>query len=700
VRSTLQYYLPVPCISLGAKLLLLVGFAPALSALQMSEAFVEDLSLHAVILAGITLALSLTRAPVTRGIVQIAAGGLCLSIVAFELAAIAMLMETGVAVDRHLLYYTAENVWMVAPILWAEVDPFVFTALITLLAVGSALRMYKVRKTPPQRIRKLPPLVLACIGLAGIALPPLAVPSGFGRATLVDVLAGGWLYPIERLPADAPPDSRQPQPFRRDGRLTELPKRDYDHLVIVALESTGLFATSLLSDGSQSDGSQSDGLQSDGLQSDGPQTTPYLAELRDRGVWFPHAYSAVPHSSKAITAILCGISPYPLMHEREAEVAGIPASCLPELLSREGFATAYFGAHSGRFEHREQQTVNLGFRETITREDVDPSGFQEANYLALEDDVLLEPTREWLRNTTGRRRFAFYLTTTAHHAYDTPDRYAFQEFSADEEQNRYLNSVYYQDRFLEQLIQLYTDAGLASRTLFVVVGDHGEAFGEHGRSKHNSVIYDEGLRIPLVLYATGLEPEIRDAIVGQVDIPVTAARRLGFELSGTDYEGVDLFGRDASSVVYATCWYNDRCLARISDARKIISHFGYGAPEAFALRLDPRETRNAFGELETDSQQLAELHAWKRRLLARYERSPRVPALPADRGRGRRSPPSGAGLPEAGPSFDNSLRSTRSLPWTSATEQRTKSIEPSYGVFSRPTGPRRDPRGDPPAARR
>jgi hypothetical protein len=71
-------------------------------------------------------------------------------------------------------------------------------------------------------------------------------------------------------------------------------------------------------------------------------------------------------------------------------------------------------------------------------------------------------------------------------------------------------------------------------------------------------------------------------------------------------------------VVYASCWYSERCLARIAGRRKIISHFGHALPEAYAIAEDPRELRDVFGERENDARELAALHTWKEQQLGRF----------------------------------------------------------------------------------
>jgi len=47
------------------------------------------------------------------------------------------------------------------------------------------------------------------------------------------------------------------------------------------------------------------------------------------------------------------------------------------------------------------------------------------------------------------------------------------------------------------------DAVDLTRTIVIVAGDHGEAFGEHGHSHHLSSLYDEQIHVPLVVWVPG-----------------------------------------------------------------------------------------------------------------------------------------------------------------------------------------------------
>ena len=48
------------------------------------------------------------------------------------------------------------------------------------------------------------------------------------------------------------------------------------------------------------------------------------------------------------------------------------------------------------------------------------------------------------------------------------------------------------------------------RTIIVVGGDNGEAFFEHGFAAHASALYNEVVKVPLIIYGPGLSPGVDD----------------------------------------------------------------------------------------------------------------------------------------------------------------------------------------------
>jgi arylsulfatase A-like enzyme len=98
--------------------------------------------------------------------------------------------------------------------------------------------------------------------------------------------------------------------------------------------------------------------------------------------------------------------------------------------------------------------------------------------------------------------------------------------------------VRYQDFFLKKLFEQYKDLGLYEDTVFVILGDHGEGFGEHGLKQHDNTIYQEGLHIPLLVHdPQNPEPRRVGENVSELDVLPTVAEKLGYEIEGGEYPG-------------------------------------------------------------------------------------------------------------------------------------------------------------------
>ena len=63
----------------------------------------------------------------------------------------------------------------------------------------------------------------------------------------------------------------------------------------------------------------------------------------------------------------------------------------------------------------------------------------------------------------------------------------------------YEDMIYYNDHHLGALIGKLKDLDLFDQTFFILTGDHGESFGEHGVHGHGGPPYDEQIRIPLIM---------------------------------------------------------------------------------------------------------------------------------------------------------------------------------------------------------
>src|SRR5215216_6206015 len=351
------------------------------------------------------------------------------------------------------------------------------------------------------------------------------------------------------------------------------------------------------------------------------KTTPFLDELAKKSLLVERAYTIIPNSLKASISANCGIEPS-LRAAVEAEPGGIPAPCLACLLKEQGYRTVFFQSASKNFMYFGNQAKNLGYKEYYPVETMDTEGFERSNYFGYEDEVMLKPSEEWLRKLGDKPFVAEYLTSTGHHDYFPPTRYRHEDFVEDDKLNRYLNSVRYLDFFLKNLIEQYKKLGLYENTMFIIFGDHGEGFGEHGRYVHEDNPYEESLKIPLIIHAPWMfeHGERVEELANLTDILPTVLDLLGYEVKGGRYPGYSLLRPlPVERTLYFSCTNRDKCLASIKGDKKYIHHYGDQPDEYFDLSEDPLEKRNLLDKrAEEARKRREELLVWRSRINAIY----------------------------------------------------------------------------------
>ncbi|MDQ3911545.1 MAG: LTA synthase family protein, partial [Actinomycetota bacterium] len=207
------------------------------------------------------------------------------------------------------------------------------------------------------------------------------------------------------------------------------------------------------------------------------KTTPFLNELAKKSFLAERTYTTVPRSSKASVGVNCGVEP-PLYPGPEFEQGGIPARCLASLLREQGYSTAFFASTSNNMDNFGEVVEGFGYQEFYPVESMSKEGFAVTNTFGYEDDIMLGPSEQWL-TTRGKSKpfLAEYFTGTGHYGYECLNtRYGSENFSNDDQLNRYHNCLRYLDFFVKNLMDQYKKLGLYEDTIFVLYGDHGEGF--------------------------------------------------------------------------------------------------------------------------------------------------------------------------------------------------------------------------------
>jgi arylsulfatase A-like enzyme len=99
----------------------------------------------------------------------------------------------------------------------------------------------------------------------------------------------------------------------------------------------------------------------------------------------------------------------------------------------------------------------------------------------------------------------------------------------------YRGEVTFTDHHVGRLLDTIESLGLADRTLTVLTADHGQSLAEHDYIGHSMQLYDDILRVPLILHQPGRIAPGRtvDNLVQSIDIMPTILRHTGVEVPGS-----------------------------------------------------------------------------------------------------------------------------------------------------------------------
>lgn len=324
--------------------------------------------------------------------------------------------------------------------------------------------------------------------------------------------------------------------------------------------------------------------------------TPFIDSLAADGLLFERAYTTVPHTSKALVGIYCGTFAKFGTESFESTEGHYPITCLPKLLSPLGYRTAHFQTAPGTFEDRSRFLINAGFEHTVVQEDLNPDQHEKFGYLGLDDRLLVTPMLEWMKKQKRDKRpfFASILTVMTHHPYVSP---AYREPLQNPAQgkNAYLSAVRYTDDIVRELVEGMRQSGLLDNTIVVVTGDHGEGFAEHGQIAHNGTAYEEGMRVPLIVYAPWRFPNAKriSGLRQHIDLMPSIIELMGSTHDGK-LPGTSLFDDPAGhDDLLTSCFYDDYCLNHYEkNGTKLIYFFGKRPTELFDLNVDPKERIN------------------------------------------------------------------------------------------------------------
>lgn len=167
------------------------------------------------------------------------------------------------------------------------------------------------------------------------------------------------------------------------------------------------------------------------------------------------------------------------------------------------------------------------------------------------------------------------------------------------------------DRALRELVNGLKERDLLNSTLLVVLGDHGEAFGQHGQTSHAGGIFEENLRIPLIFINPRLfNGEQHTTVAGISDVAPTILSILKKPIPN-EWQGESLFSKNRREKVFFFTPYSDWLFGCREEDYKFIYNATTNTSYLYNLKTDPGETVNIASEHPEYTEQLSsDLSSW------------------------------------------------------------------------------------------
>jgi arylsulfatase A-like enzyme len=328
--------------------------------------------------------------------------------------------------------------------------------------------------------------------------------------------------------------------------------------------------------------------------SDGnPMPMPFLHKISQEGWFLKKHYTTSNVSTKAVFSLLSGF--YDFFNREtfgtrsDAEVPAIYRwlgegydSFLVTPSSISWYFPTRFVKNSGLSDIHSYENLKFEIKEE----------FHSLGHYIARDEI---QTVDFFIQRLSKAREPFlgiYISFTAHFPYfDYGENYRIMK---DDGRliDRYYNNLYLLDHMVKRIYDYLQEQGLLERTILVVIGDHGQAFGQHHPNNfmHYRYSYNENLETPAILYQPALfKPKTLGFPTSHVDILPTLLDAMRVSYSSTAFDGESLFNKSSNRKPIFFYGYEESISSLDSHFIKVQYSLNKKRCWAFDLKLDPGE---------------------------------------------------------------------------------------------------------------
>ena len=269
-----------------------------------------------------------------------------------------------------------------------------------------------------------------------------------------------------------------------------------------------------------------DTLRSDhlGVYGYNRMTSPRIDALAGEGVTFKNAYSQTSWTRPSYTSIMTslyldthGVKHPMVVYERLRD----NVTTLAEAVRDEGVFTVGFLVNS--FAHS-NFGLDQGFDLAVEYPNKLPSKPHYATVGEVTDAVV-----EWLEQNKDMDYFMTIFVVDPHEPLVPPEFYC-KYFGCERSIDKYDAEIRFVDDQVGRLIDTLKELDVYDATTILFTSDHGEEFNDHGGYYHGTTLYEEVIRIPLILKGPNLDRgRIVYQLVEHIDIAPTLLDLMGIE---------------------------------------------------------------------------------------------------------------------------------------------------------------------------
>jgi hypothetical protein len=186
-----------------------------------------------------------------------------------------------------------------------------------------------------------------------------------------------------------------------------------------------------------------------------------------------------------------------------------------------------------------------------------------------------------------------YISFVAHFPYfDYGDNYRIMVGDEGHLIGRYYNNLNLLDHMIKRVVDQLQEQGRLKRTILVIVGDHGQAFGQHHANNfmHYRYSYNENLETPAILYQPMLfKPRVFGFPTSHVDLLPTLLDAMTIPCSAALFDGESLFNHKWMRRSIFFYGYEESISSLDPSLIKVQYSLKKNKCWAFDLKIDPEE---------------------------------------------------------------------------------------------------------------